>query len=121
MVAYLILASVMFMSGASAGSLLVIIIGIHRGDHGKRLTGPAASNSEAFARRTADRLARLRLSRRRGGGPVSRITNFSAVATSARHCTESGCKKCRARFRWMRRKAWRSRKSVNRRMRGRKG
>jgi hypothetical protein len=52
---------------------------------------------------------------------VSRITDFSTVTTSARHCTESDCKKCRARFRWMRRKSWRSRKSVNRRMRGRKG
>lgn len=51
MVAYLILASVIFMSGASAASLLVVIIGIRRGDHGKRLTGSAASNSEAFARR----------------------------------------------------------------------
>lgn len=51
MVAYLILASVVFVSGAFAGSLLAVIIGIHRGDHGKRLTGPAASNSEAFARR----------------------------------------------------------------------
>jgi hypothetical protein len=51
MVAYLILASVFFVSGASAGSLLVVIIGIHRGDHGKRLTGRPASNSEAFARR----------------------------------------------------------------------
>ena len=51
MVAYLILASVIFMSGASAGSLLVVIIGIRRGDHGKRLTGRPVSNSEAFARR----------------------------------------------------------------------
>ena len=51
MVAYLILASVVFISGASAGSLLVVIIGIRRGDHGKRLTKPTASNSEAFARR----------------------------------------------------------------------
>ena len=51
MAAYLILASVIFISGASAGSLLVVIIGTHRGDHGKRLTGPTASNSEAFARR----------------------------------------------------------------------
>jgi hypothetical protein len=51
MAAYLILASVIFISGASAGILLTVIIGIHRGDHGKRLTGPAASNSEAFARR----------------------------------------------------------------------
>jgi hypothetical protein len=52
---------------------------------------------------------------------MTRISDLSAVANSARHCTESGCKKCRARFRWTRRKAWRSRKSVNRRMRGRKG
>jgi hypothetical protein len=51
MAAYLILASVVFISGASAGILLAVIIGIHRGDYGKRLTGPAASNSEAFARR----------------------------------------------------------------------
>jgi hypothetical protein len=51
MAAYLILASVIFMSGASAGSLLVVIIGIHRGDHGKRLTSPTGSNSEALARR----------------------------------------------------------------------
>ena len=51
MMAYLILASVAFMGGAFAGGLLVVIIGIHRGDHGKRLTGLPASNSEAFARR----------------------------------------------------------------------
>ena len=50
MVAYLILASIIFMSGASTGILLIVIIGIHRGDHGKRLTGLAASNSEAFTR-----------------------------------------------------------------------
>jgi hypothetical protein len=52
---------------------------------------------------------------------VSRITDLSAVAISVRHCTELDCQKCRARFRWMRRKSWRSRKSANRRMRGRKG
>ena len=40
MMAYLILASVAFMGGAFAGGLLVVIIGIRRGDHGKRLTGP---------------------------------------------------------------------------------
>lgn len=50
-----------------------------------------------------------------------RNTDPSAVAVSSRHCIESDCKKCRARFRWMRRKSWRSRKSANRRMRGRKG
>jgi hypothetical protein len=52
---------------------------------------------------------------------VTRITDLSAVASPVWHCAESDCKKCRARFRWMRRKAWRSRKSANRRMRGRKG
>ncbi len=52
---------------------------------------------------------------------MSRITDLSAVVTSGRHCNEFVCEKCRVRFRWMRRKAWRSRKSVNRRMRGRKG
>jgi hypothetical protein len=52
---------------------------------------------------------------------VTRITDLSGVVISARHCAEIDCKKCRARFHWLRRKAWRSRKSVNRRMRGRKG
>ena len=51
MMAYLILGSVAFMGGAFAGGLLVVIIGIRRGDHGKRLTGRPASNSEAYARR----------------------------------------------------------------------
>jgi hypothetical protein len=51
MMAYLILGSVAFMGGVFAGGLLVVIIGIRRGDHGKRLTGLTASNSEAFARR----------------------------------------------------------------------
>ena len=51
MVAYIILASVVFMGGASAGSLLVVIIVIRRGDHGKRLTSRPASSSEAFVRR----------------------------------------------------------------------
>ena len=34
---------------------------------------------------------------------MSRITDLSAVAISAWHCTESDCKKCRARFRAARR------------------
>ena len=48
---YLILTSAVLIGGASAGSLLVVIIGIHRGDHAKRLTGRPGSNSEVFARR----------------------------------------------------------------------
>ena len=52
---------------------------------------------------------------------MSRITDLSAVVViSARHCNEIDCKKCRARARWIRRKAWRSRKSPVRRNRDRK-
>ena len=47
-------------------------------------------------------------------------TDVSAAIVLARHCNELGCPKCRARFRWARRKAWRSRKSPTRRDRGRK-
>jgi hypothetical protein len=47
----LILGSVALIGSAIAGGLLVLIIGIRRGDHGKRLTGRPGSNSEAFARR----------------------------------------------------------------------
>jgi hypothetical protein len=51
MMTYLILSSVAFIGGAYAAGLLVVILGIRRGDHGKRLTGRTAGNSEAFARR----------------------------------------------------------------------
>ena len=51
MLVELILGSVALICGAFAGGLLVVIIGIRRGDHGKRLTGRPGSNSEAFARR----------------------------------------------------------------------
>ena len=42
---------------------------------------------------------------------MSQVTDPSAVVDSARHCNEPGCAKCRARSRWLRRRAWRSRKS----------
>jgi hypothetical protein len=51
MLVSLILGSVALMGGAFAGGLLLVILGIRRGDHGKRLTGRPGSNSEAFARR----------------------------------------------------------------------
>ena len=54
---------------------------------------------------------------------MSRITDLSsttAITHSARHCDDLNCRKCAARFRWMRRKSWRSRKSPNRRNRSRK-
>ena len=36
------------------------------------------------------------------------------------HCAERGCRKCIARAHWLKRKAWRSRKSPNRPFNGRK-
>ena len=56
---------------------------------------------------------------------MSRITDLSAYVTvtvpgNSRHCTEFPCGKCRARARFMRRRAWRSAKSVNRSDRSRK-
>jgi len=47
----LILGSVALMGGAFVVGLLMIIVGIHRGDRGKRLIGRPGSNCEAFARR----------------------------------------------------------------------
>lgn len=46
----LILGSVAFVSAAFAAGLLVIIVGINRGDRCKRLTSRPGSISEAFAR-----------------------------------------------------------------------
>jgi hypothetical protein len=52
---------------------------------------------------------------------MSGMTDLSAsLIVAARHCDEPGCAKCRARFRWLRRRAWRSRKSPNRSARDRK-
>ena len=44
----------------------------------------------------------------------------AGVAAPAWHCNSFDCDKCRARYRWLRRKAWRSRKSPNRSARDRK-
>jgi len=53
---------------------------------------------------------------------VSRVTDSIAVAAvyAERHCNDFSCKKCRARYRWARRKEWRTRKTA-RRNRNRKG
>lgn len=56
---------------------------------------------------------------------MSRITDLYAYITitspeDRRHCNEFPCGKCRARGRFMRRRAWRSAKSVNRSDRSRK-
>jgi hypothetical protein len=48
---HLILGSAALMAGIFTGGLLLAIIGIRRGDHGKRLTGTPASRTETFARR----------------------------------------------------------------------
>lgn len=52
---------------------------------------------------------------------MNRITDLTTAAVvSGRHCNDPGCEKCRARYRWRRRKSWRSRKSPNRSARNRK-
>ena len=51
---------------------------------------------------------------------MNMASEILAIKRARRHCTESGCRKCRARGRWYRRKAWRSRKSPIRRATGRK-
>jgi len=51
MLLHLILGSAALMAGAFTAGLLLAVIGIRRGDRGKRLTGQPASRSEVFARR----------------------------------------------------------------------
>jgi hypothetical protein len=48
------------------------------------------------------------------------VTVIPAVPVMSRHCTDPQCRKCRARGRWNRRKAWRGCKSPDRRRAGRK-
>ena len=91
------------------------VLGIRRGDHGKRLTGKPGSCTEVLARRMLTGSRGCDVPRRRGGRPMSRTTDLSAVIVSPPvTATTLNCRKCRARFRWARRKAWRSRKSPNR-------
>jgi len=51
MLLHLILGSAALMAGTFTGGLLLAIIGIHRGDSGRRLTGRPVGLAEAFARR----------------------------------------------------------------------
>ena len=51
MLLHLILASAALMGGLFAAGFLLAVIGIQRGDHGKRLTGRPDGHAEAFARR----------------------------------------------------------------------
>jgi hypothetical protein len=51
MLQHLILGSAALMATVFAGGLLLVIVGIHRGDHGKRLTGRPVGCTEALARR----------------------------------------------------------------------
>jgi hypothetical protein len=50
MLLHLILGSVALLAGMFTGGLLLAVIGIRRGDRGRRLTGRPAGGSEAFAR-----------------------------------------------------------------------
>jgi hypothetical protein len=51
MLVHFILGIVGMLSGAFVGGLLLVILGIRRGDSGKRLTGKPASGVEVLARR----------------------------------------------------------------------
>jgi hypothetical protein len=51
MVLHLILGTVAVLAGASIGGLVLVIVGIHRSERGKRLTGLAAGPVETFTRR----------------------------------------------------------------------
>jgi hypothetical protein len=51
---------------------------------------------------------------------MSPRTHSPVTTRPAPHCTESGCRKCIARWHWLRRKAWRTHKSTVRRSHGRK-
>ena len=48
---HLILCSIVLVAGFLTTGLAVVIIGIHRSEHGKRLTGRPGGLSEAIARR----------------------------------------------------------------------
>lgn len=51
---------------------------------------------------------------------MNRLTDEPATYIVVRHCTDYGCRKCIARAKWYRRKAWRSGKRPNHRKNGRK-
>ena len=50
MLLHLILGSAALMAGMFTGGLLLVIIGIRRGDRGKRLTGQPVGRTESFTR-----------------------------------------------------------------------
>ena len=51
MMLHIVLGSAALLALVCAGGLLLAVIGIHRGDRGKRLTGRPAGLTEAFASR----------------------------------------------------------------------
>jgi hypothetical protein len=51
MALHLILGVTAFLTGASAALFILLVLGIRRGDHGKRLTGKPGSCPEMLARR----------------------------------------------------------------------
>ena len=51
MMLHIVLGSAALLALLAAGGLLLAVIGIQRGDRGKRLTGRPAGLTEAFARR----------------------------------------------------------------------
>ena len=115
----LVLAGVGTLAVTAALILAVLTIGIRQGDRRHLATGPRSA-SGTFARRL---LLGVRYPAENGEqtGPVSRITDLSAMIMSVGHRNEFGGRKRRARSRWFRHRTWRSRKSPNRHDRARKG
>lgn len=113
---YIILAACPVLLLGATAFLVFAVVGIRRGDKTKRLTGKPRGTAEALARRMLTG-GRGFDGRDESGDLPMPDTQTEALA---RHCNDICCRKCRARFRWMRRKAWRSRKSPNRRTRSRK-
>jgi hypothetical protein len=57
---HVILGAVAFLAGVSATVLALLILGVRRGDRGKRLTGQPRSRSEMLSQRVLTGSRRLR-------------------------------------------------------------
>ena len=81
------------MAAAFTVGLAVVIIGIHRSEHGKRLTGRPDGLSEALARRllVGSRGCDPRDDAEDGADEQDDRPFRRRGRSSARHCTEPGC------------------------------
>ena len=112
-----ILALTIFLAGAVLGVLALLAVGIW--------TGTAAASSRGFRARSLKpsptgfwaSASAATATRTRRADTAMRDRPAESLP---RHCTNIRCRKCRARVRWYRRKAWRCHKSPIRRLSGKK-